>query len=211
MVSSVAQAEPDALELIATELEQEGYKVVRQPHGDLLPAFLHGVRPDAIAIKRKPNLLIEVLPKGQKDAVDKINFLERTIAEHPDWRLKVVYYKSYDQKFSPLDKNVLEKAIERVENLIDIDPAASFLLAWALIEAQARTQLPERQSRPMAPRSMVSALVSEGAISQDDGARLFKLADMRNQLAHGQLDLAVCESDTRVVLDIVKELQKCVA
>lgn len=210
-MSSVAQAEPEALDLIANELEREGYEVIRQPRGDFLPAFLQDVRPDAIAIKRKPNLIIEVIRKGQVDTAEKVNFLEGIVAEHPDWKLKVVYYKSHNPKFSPLDTKVLEEVVQRVEKLIDIDLAASFLLAWSLIEAQARVRLSEGHSRPMAPRSVVNALVSEGAISQDEGARLFKLADMRNQLAHGQLDLAISDNDTRDVLDIAKELQKCAA
>jgi hypothetical protein len=51
MSSSYAQREAAALHFMLTRLQEEGYSVFAQPSHAMLPTFLRGYRPDAIALK----------------------------------------------------------------------------------------------------------------------------------------------------------------
>ena len=51
MPSSLAFRERLVLERLRETYEREGYEFFLQPSGDILPPFLRGFRPDAIALK----------------------------------------------------------------------------------------------------------------------------------------------------------------
>ena len=56
------------LEQIASNLEAEGFKVIVQPSLHIVPAFLRDYEPDAIAIGRDQNLVIEIARSSERTA-----------------------------------------------------------------------------------------------------------------------------------------------
>lgn len=208
MMMSSSEVERVALDEVESKLRPLGYTVVRAPIPDQLPPFLNDVQPDAIAIGPQPSLLIEVFRKEGRAAADKVNRLRARLQGHDDWDLQVFYYSSLEPSLGAVDEKTVEDSVDRVRRLKEAEPSASYLLAWAVLEAVARDRLSEADSRPLSPHSIVSLLMTEGVVSQKVGARLFELAGQRNHLAHGQLDLVPTTDDIEQVLDAVESLRR---
>ena len=74
------------------------------------------------------------------------------------------------------------------EILMQREPGAALLMAWATLEAAGRFLEPGLASRGLSPRSLVDLLVSNGHVLQPEGAELRRLGDQRNALARGYID-----------------------
>ena len=84
------------IEQLTPQLEADGYTVYLEPPRQLLPAFMRGYIPDAIALRAKgfeqfkKNLAIEVKVEGLSTKT-RIEELERRFADAGDWELRVYY------------------------------------------------------------------------------------------------------------------------
>ena len=94
MSLSARDAEYTALERIAPLLRAEGYEVIAEPGPADLPPFLADRRPDAIAVGKRPSLLVEVFrTEGNKEA-GRISELRSLVRDRDDWELRIFYPKS---------------------------------------------------------------------------------------------------------------------
>lgn len=211
MMSNSAALEREALEFLEPRLNKDGYSLVRNPSPADLPQFLRNFQPDAIAIGGPPNLLIEVLAssgagKARIDAL-KVERLRALLAEHPDWRLEVVYARGSGSAPNIASLDQIQRRLDQVRQLAPHEPAGALLLAWALLEAAARLIAPERASAGLTPGSMIELLVGLGYVAQPASRLLRASGELRNAIAHG--DLAVvppAPDDIGALLDIVDGL-----
>jgi hypothetical protein len=60
MSTTHSQAEEAILQMLRPNLEAEGFQVFVHPTRTILPPFMHGYRPSAIALKENRKLAIEV-------------------------------------------------------------------------------------------------------------------------------------------------------
>jgi hypothetical protein len=86
-----AAVEKTALDEYLPRLDARGYRVVRRPAKQDLPAFLADVDADAVATGPGDNIIVEVITKGSPKAKSKIRRLREILVGHPDWRLEVIY------------------------------------------------------------------------------------------------------------------------
>jgi hypothetical protein len=205
-VASVLLNERNALDEIEARLVDEGYRFLRDPERDKLPSFLQGLRPDAIAIGKKPSIVIEVLRVRTNATDTRVQKIRELIEGTNDWTLKVVYLSQYGVPMTMVDMHTITSSLEGAARVTETDPRAGLLIAWATLEATLRHLQPDRAGRSLSPLSLVDLLVSQGLLSQIDGNELAKLARIRNAVAHGQLDTTPSREEVLLLVGITRRL-----
>lgn len=193
----VETMELEVLDHQVRELEAEGYEVFVRPNRSLIPAFLGDFQPDAIALGGDRNLVIEVV-RQSSDAVRKLEKIRELLSNQPKWKLQVVLVEptSSAKTLQIQDINAIRRRIGEVEQLIEAQHAGSaMLIAWATFEALARVLLTKQFGRPQTPGRLVQVLAGEGYITPSEADKLRALAEKRNRLIHGDLQVEVSEAE----------------
>jgi hypothetical protein len=205
---SASLIERTALDALESGWRRRGYTLVREPSAEQLPEFLRGVRPDAIAIGAAPSLAIEVFRRRSPGADDRVERLRDLFADHPDWRLEVVYATPHGAPLKAVNPGDIRAALAEARRLAGGEPRGALLLAWASLEAIGRRLETELGSRSLAAGALIDLLVSNGHVDQVDGEHLRRLAVARDALAHGQLDLTPAGEDVVWLIQLATALNE---
>jgi REase_AHJR-like len=81
--------EREVLERVVAELEAEGYEVYLYPNRHLLPPFLAGYTPDAVALGPGKSLAVEVLKKSDQ-ATRRRKRIQALFEGQDKWELRVM-------------------------------------------------------------------------------------------------------------------------
>ena len=115
----------------------------------LLPKFMEGYAPDAVAIGKPRNIAIEVVAGDKPGAA--VEALKERLAAQDAWDLRVYYYRPEHEAevVAPATRGAIEAAAARVEALVSGGLSdAALLLGWSVLEAAGRLLSPERLGRP---------------------------------------------------------------
>lgn len=198
--------------LVLEEMEPrwaaQGYTVVREPTSDLLPDFLGNFRPDAVATGRSPGIIIEIVDPRNRAAKTRITQLARLFAGREDWKLEVLYTPSEATELSPASRAGIESALTQAEQLAEVEPRAALMLAWAGLEALGRTLHPSLTDRGMSTGTLIDLLISNGNLDHDVQQELRRLGQLRNRIAHGQLDLSPASKEVRRLVELARLLRE---
>ena len=206
MSLAAPEAERTALERIAPLLQAEGYEVIAEPGPADLPSFLADRRPDAIAVGKRPSLLVEVFRKdGTKEAA-KISELRSLVKERDDWELRIFYFSSLEPTLSPVPNATAAATIQAARDVLATDPRAAILFAWSILEAVAREKIETAGPRPLNPNALVNLLASEGYLDREQAREMFRLSELRSRVAHGQIDCAATSEDVLHLLSIAESI-----
>jgi hypothetical protein len=191
--------EAHVLERLVPELEAEGYEVYLHPHKLLRPSFLGDFTPDAVALRQGRNLVIEVLTESPTGS-DKLAKLTRLLQGQTDWGLRAVWISQNENPQPPQVQQVgiIQDRIGEMKELAaegHVGPA--MLLGWATFEALGRAVLTEQFNRPQTPGRLVEVLATEGYLTPSEADWLRQLAESRNKLVHGELQVHVSEQELR--------------
>lgn len=212
MTADAAIREQIVLDRLRETYELRGYEFFMHPHPDLLPEFLRGARPDAMAMKGEEKLLIQVIT-GHPATNTRIRALSDRVRGHPGWSMKV--YSSaapIDEQhvIDPPTGNDIAERIDEVEALLRAGHArAGILLAWSVLEAITRGiggSRVARATRPLLRDSIALFLEMEGLIDDEEAERLREAAGIGNKVAHGDLDLQPSEDVVRWMLTLARRL-----
>jgi hypothetical protein len=198
-VNDIEQAEKAVLDAHEPKWVAQGYKVVRHPTGAVLPTFLESYAPDAVLLGRSPQVVVEVVRKGQPNVERKVRALNALLAEHGDWRLMLLYAGVEPIELPAVTTERLKTSLASVRQLAYVDLRSSLLLLWATLEALGRRLEPEKTKRPQKPASIVELLAAAGFIVPSEAEQLRRAADWRNRLVHGDLEIELAE---RQILDL---------
>lgn len=213
MPSYESQLQEAVFQSIIPQLQAQGFSVFVHPSKDMLPDFLNNFRPDAIAYKGDRKIAIEIMSQSQSDG-QKIQRIRQIFSNHPDWEFRLVYAppRDVEEVMPALSKTIIEENLQRIENSFEgIGGAAALLIAWAIFEAAARRLVPASFARPQSPSRLIEVLASEGDITPDEADILRRLSRIRNEIAHGRLDLGASREQveglatiTRAILELGK-------
>lgn len=206
-----SMAENVALDEMEPYWKDQGYTLFRQPKRDQVPDFLGRYLPDAIATGREPGLIIEVINPRMPSAETKISQLRSLFDGHPDWKFEVVYTLSDVTELEGTSRASIANALSKAEQLADVEPRAALMLAWAGLEALGRALHPALSIRGMSSSKLIDLLVSHGNIEQSAQGELRTLAQMRNKIAHGQLDLEPLPDEVRRLVELARPLDRALS
>lgn len=200
--------EREILNNALSDLRADGFEVLLAPTNGLVPSFLGDLRPDAIATKGNQGIIVEVVMRPNSEP-SKIKKIREALLEQKDWQLRLLWLNTAE---SPSDLPAqtidrLNKSLDEIERLKSGGlKGASLLVGWATFEALARTLVSGRFVKPQSPKRIVDQLVEEGFLTPDEADQLRKLADKRNRLIHGDLDVAVSRHELGLFVDVLKML-----
>lgn len=202
MRTSSSELERLALDQLEPQLMRRGYRLIRRPTKADLPSFIEGYIPDAIAVGQSPNIAVEIKSSGNPKIERNLAHLRKLFEGRNDWSLQVYYFDSLIPVVAALPSDKLDNIVETVANLSNQNSQAAFLLAWSLLEASARgSGLVE--DKPLGANRIVSVLASEGILNREMFPELLELAELRNKLSHGQLDIEPSKADIERLLDVI--------
>jgi uncharacterized protein YutE (UPF0331/DUF86 family) len=200
------EAEADLLRFAAEELRESGYTVVIEPSPSTLPVALKDLRPDGIAIGKKPYLLIEVTREDDRNA-GRIQRLQQAIRKSEDWRLHLILNRDASEKSLGAPRlEDIEATLGRIERIAAEDAGAGLLMCWACLEALSRAIEPRKFARPQAPARMVERLASAGHVTPSEAQFLRSMILKRNELAHGQLATMVRSDEVEQFVSLLGRL-----
>lgn len=203
--------EQDVLNILQRQYEADGFSFIKNPSGNALPEFLRQIQPDAIAVGRGQNIVIEVKSSRRLRDQGRLAQMARLLQDRHDWQFKIFYaddLSSTDDVLPVPGKAAIEKEIAEVRTLLRGDSVrAAFVLAWALLEAAARRLgRGTAQQTPKMPSSIAELLGREGLISTEESRRLWQLAAVRNAVVHGDLSREVHREDVELLARIIESL-----
>jgi hypothetical protein len=200
-------SEAEALRGVIPELEAEGYDVFVRPNPPLVPAFLGGFQPDAIAIRSDKNLLVEIISKPGTD--HKLERLRGLLRDQPNWELRVVLVSPTTVP-DPLEvqtPDAIKRRVAEMQKLITEGHAGpALLLGWALFEAASRKLLVEQFRRPQTPARLVNVLAGDGYLTPLEADRLRLLAKKRNAFVHGELQADIGADDVQQLIEVLQTM-----
>lgn len=206
--------ERDFLQSLVPSYEGDGFSVFLHPSREILPPFLRGYQPDAIAIKDDKKIAIEIKRDMTQHAA-RLEQLQKIFEEHPDWELRVYYIpvRTEDEDIQAPGLPEIDAALAEVEQLKDAGYfRAALMMAWAALEAASRALLPQDLARPQPANRLIETLASEGVVTPSEADSLRKAISLRNAVTHGQFALPISEQQVdevvaaaRLVTGIAKE------
>ncbi|MBI1683996.1 DUF4145 domain-containing protein [Caulobacter hibisci] len=201
-MASAVLNEQAMLDSLEARWASEGYQLIREPKREQLPAFLRGFQPDAIAVGRAPSLVIEVMRSRSPSADTKVRQLQSLFADHPEWRLEVIYASPEGVPMTIATNQEVRVALDEVRRVTDVAPRAALLMAWSILEAICRRLEPNLMARSLSPRSLIDVVISTGRLPQTEFQFLRQMADMRNAVAHGLLDREPSRAEVQRLIQI---------
>lgn len=202
------ERETEILEKVRQSLIAEGYEVVIEPNSLLLPAFLEGFRPDALAYRSDKNLIVEVATQSPA-AEKRLKKLHSLVSNQPGWALRLIW-TSKDNSSRSLHQSapsIINQTLTDVERLVTLSqPKAGLLLGWATFEALGRALQPDNLAKPQTPARLVEQLAMAGIILPAEADDLRELISKRNRLIHGELRVDVRKRDVQTLANVLRRL-----
>jgi hypothetical protein len=212
---TVVQEARQILELLTPQLEAEGYTVYLGPPRQLLPGFMQGYTPDAIALptrnlkEAKKKLAIEVAIEGSSASL-KEDVLKQRFTNAKDWELRIYYARPEGSRGSlpPMSREAIDTSLATIGSLVFADQLqAALLLGWATLEALGRAIVKGKLARAQSPGRLIEVLASDGLVTPSEADSLRGLSNARNQLIHGRLDRVIQRSDLLRFIEILNSVR----
>ncbi|WP_406872788.1 hypothetical protein WHT83_01685 [Aminobacter sp. P9b] len=207
MSDSVAEAE--LLQRLIPELEGEGYEVFVQPNRKLVPSFMQGYQPDAIALRGDKNLAIEVISRGSPNSQRKLAQISEILKGQSRWDLRVLWIEDgRERKALPISSfETIHSRLDDARKIVAIgQPEAALLLAWASFEALARATLPDYFDRPQTPGRIVETLSAKGYFTPSEADKLRNFVRYRNAIIHGDIGQKIPGEEVSTFIDILETI-----
>ncbi len=213
MTENPSALESEALDEIEGRLTKDGYRLLRSPGRGDLPDFLQDFQPDAIAVGKLPQIVIEVITREHADRLpsSRLGQLQAALTTHSDWTLRVVYANRSRPRLDIAAPSVIRMRATQVRQLSTTDQAAALVIGWSLLEAATRAALPQQAGQALTPATTVELLASLGYITQSQAARLRQTGKQRNLLVHGDMGVTVASSTVEELLSTVESLLDALA
>lgn len=212
MTSETQVWEQNVLENLRQTYEVQGLRFYKNPSSEIIPDFLRGYVPDAIAMDdKRGGIIIEVKQRRNRIADRQLAQIAEKIAPHKDWKFRAVF--TSPELGDPLDlpkptKEQIDAKIQEIRTLTQSQYYdAALIVGWAILESLARTVITENegeQSRGLTPIRAVQTLAQEGYLENDAAQRLREMAGLRNAVVHGDLSAIVSSEQVR---DLLEQLQ----
>lgn len=213
MVASATTRGRDFLQSLMPGYEADGFSVFINPPRRMLPSFMRGYQPDAIAIKEDSKIAIEIKRDAAQQGA-RIEEIRKLFGEHPEWELRLYYIPNL-----PDSEEIQAPAIPEIDTaLAEADQlkrashlGAALMVAWAALEAASRAVLPEYLARPQAANRLIEILASEGMVTPSEADNLRNTLRLRNAVSHGHFAVQITETAIDEVISVamtIKELAK---
>jgi uncharacterized protein YutE (UPF0331/DUF86 family) len=208
MVMETEKNEADILRTLRGRYEQRGYTFVAHPTDDLVPEFLRGYRPDALALSEKGSVIIEIKTTRNRASEKSLALIAERVAQHPDWKFEIYYAGDFPRPaYETPNVAAISQLLQEVQSLqrAGFDRAA-VVMGWAALEAIARAVRSDGvgRSAPMIPSEIVEWLARTGYIDSPTSRILRQMIRKRDAIVHGD---QTADLQTGELLVLISTLQ----
>jgi flagellar capping protein FliD len=215
MVTEAEKNEADILRTLRSRYERRGYTFVAHPTEDLIPEFLRGYRPDALAISERESVVIEIKTRRNPNNQKNLAQIAERVAGQPNWKFEIYYAGDFPRPIyeRPNDAEI-SQLLEEIRGLRKAGfNRAALVMAWAALEAIARALRIESNGRsehggsgPMIPSEIVEWLSRTGHIDGPTGRLLRNIIKVRNAVVHGVQEVDLHEQELLVLYSTLESL-----
>jgi uncharacterized protein YutE (UPF0331/DUF86 family) len=210
MANATEKSEADILRTLRSRYERRGYTFIAHPAGDLVPPFLRGYRPDALAISDRESVVIEVKARRNPDSQKNLAQIAERVAGQPNWKFEIYYAGDFPRPvYEKPDEAEISQLLEEIRRLKDAGfNRAALVMAWAALEAIARAFHSDDAtgSGPMIPSEIVESLSRAGYIDGPTGRLLRNMIKTRNAVVHGDQVADLQDHELLVLYSTLKSL-----
>jgi uncharacterized protein YutE (UPF0331/DUF86 family) len=211
MMSEAQLWESNVLRNIQQVSEARGLKFYVNPPREIVPEFLGGFQPDAMALGPEGGIIIEVKLRNSPASEKQVAAIARRVSGQKGWEFRAIYLNPPMDETPPIAKPTpeqLQAKFGEIEALMKGGHlAAAFVTAWAALESLARlasTNREARRFRAFSPIQAIQTLAEEGYIENEAADRLREMAKLRNAVVHGDFSVDV---PAEVVEGLLEQLQ----
>lgn len=203
------EAEMEYLEGLRPRYEAEGFKFTISPDRAVLPVFLGGYLPDALAQKPGLNIAIEVKQHQSQGAQARLQDIRRLFDGHPDWQFNVVFIGTRPLQSVTIPVASPEAIRTRMAEVRALSlqghQRPAFVMAWSLLEAVLQLVEEGVSHKPLTPGTVVQTLAMKGYIAADVERRMRSLIELRNRIVHGDVAAEPTTHDVDLILAAIDE------
>lgn len=207
MMSEAEFWESDVLKILRQASEARGMKFYVNPPRDVVPEFLGGFRPDAMARGPEGGMIVEVKLRRSPGSEQQLAEIARRVSGQKGWEFRAIYLNPPTDETPPIatpTPQQLQAAFGEIEALTKGGhSAAALVAAWAALESMARLASVDSgasTARNFSPLQAVQTLAEEGYIENDAADRLRAMAKLRNAVVHGDLSVNVPDEQVEHIL-----------
>jgi REase_AHJR-like len=189
------------LGLLRRRYEKDGFTFIEYPATADLPAFMHGYRPEALALGDDKCIAIEVKLRPDPSADNKLKTVSERFKGQPDWEFRIVYGDELEvEPISTLTIEQIAAHISEAENLLAGNHArAAFVIGWAAVEALARMANKDFPATGSV-RQAVDSLEHQGRLRFQDAQKLRSLLPHRDKIVHGDFGTPMTTAEVEPLL-----------
>lgn len=203
------EAEVEFLEGLRSRYEAEGFSYTVGPDQSVLPDFMIGYRPDAVAKKPGQNVAIELKRNQSSSTQIGLQDIKRLFDGHPDWQFRVIYMNTAPLQSITIPSAPPQAIRMQLNDVLKLSGEghyrAAFVIAWSLLEAALQSVDDADASKPRMPGTVVQALAMNGSISPETEQRLRALIQLRNRIVHGDVTAEPTAEHVKLVADAVED------
>ncbi|WP_373353554.1 hypothetical protein [Pseudoroseicyclus sp. CXY001] len=196
-----------ASQAIFDEYIGNGYSAASQPTNAEAP-ILARYRPDFIFSKDGKRVIVEVKYRRNGAIDGQLNEIARKVSELPDTEFRVVYVEDGSQRrFRSYTFPQIQSALDEVEELSRAGQTRpALLLCWSAFEAAARYLHGRTFAKPQTPGRIITELAQRGVITPNEANTARTLANARNALIHGELQVTPTSGDISNLAAIARKV-----
>jgi hypothetical protein len=215
MIPDGQPLELDVLRNLQHSYEARGLKLHINPSRELVPSFLAGYTPDAIAVGSDGGGIIIEVKRHRTQAIDRqLAELAKKVADQKGWEFQAVYTNPTTERPGNIAKPTPEQIdarLREIQILADTGHyAPALMFGWAVLESLARLASSHESSRGYSPIQAVQALAEEGYIEDEEAQRLREMARLRSAVVHGDFSVDVSADQVAFLLKQLKALSSSI-
>ena len=217
MMADTRAWELSALRGLQSSYEARGLRFVIDPPQDLVPGFLAGHTPDAVAVDPDGGgVVLEILrPRSRAGGRQDILEIAKKVAEQKGWEFRAVYASPASEMPGNIAQPTPEQIDARLGEVRVLAGGGHFAPAlvagWAVLEALARLARCPGSSKALSPLQAVQALAEEGYLDSEDARRLREMARLQAAVVHGDFAVDVSGEQVEFLVDQLSALKLGIA
>lgn len=222
MTDTNTQRETKKLQELARDYADKGFRVAIYPKEEDIPAFLRRLHfsPDLLAESDEESHVVEVSSRDTAERLRELSEVVDVIEKRRGWSFVLVMTNPRTQPASFADAELpqledLQRALQSVQSLAELSRQshneyahAVLLSAWAVVEGALRMFLDTGKNHVKSrhPRSIVRDAIMVGFITSAEGEFLDAVAQLRNSVAHGVVNMRVSATTIKKLLKLCSSL-----
>ena len=186
----------------------QGYEFYENPPKHVIPSFLGGFQPDAIAVRSGEGVVLEIKPR--RASANSLRDVAERFEGQSKWQFRAIYFDDppETEPGEPAPPVRLEDHEPRIRSLLQTNETdLALLLAWSVFEGVARAKMTATPRGALTPLQIVERLEHSGRIDPDQANQLRQAATIRNSVAHGHLDAKPSAGLVEVLLNTAAKVQ----